>query len=75
MTYSVELAVACGAKLDTGRRIFMKVDADSRLDAAIEAERRADEMLSRPDIEFTHARSVALVLRRPPAVTALAIAA
>jgi len=74
MTYSVELAVAQGAKLDTGRRIFVKVDADNRLDAAIEAERQADELMSRPDVEFTHARSVMPIASGPPVSAALAAA-
>ena len=69
-SYIVTLAIACGACLDTGGRLNMRVVAPSRLDAAVTAERLADQALS--DVEYTHARSVRQLPRHEPAAMALA---
>jgi len=68
--YHVELAVARGARWDTGQRIEVDVLAPSRLDAAIQAESLADRRLS--TTEYSHTRNVQLVRETGPAALALA---
>lgn len=55
--YKVRLGVARGAR-NTSQRFALKVLADSRLSAAITAERVGDTMLRDPSVEYTHAISV-----------------
>ena len=70
--YIVILAVACGATFDTGERIEQRVLARDPLDAAIQAEQAADQTLSEPDRQYTHARRVTALRSKAPAVHALA---
>lgn len=73
--FRVMLGVDYAAR-DTGRRISLCVRESDPISAAIEAERKADETLERPDVEYTHAMRVEPVIRRAPAVSmSLALAA
>ena len=66
--YSVMLAIASGARFDTGRRVSVIVMAADRLDAALRAEQSVDAGLG--DVEYSHAKSVRLL--QSPAVLAMA---
>lgn len=70
--YHVVLAVARGAKFDTGQRITRRVLAKDLLDAAIRAEAEADALLQEPLVEYTHARTVRPIDQN---VSAMAMAA
>ena len=57
--YDVRIAIARGAELFTGRGGTTRVHADSRLDAAIEAEDMVNATLG--PTEYAHTRSVRAV--------------
>ncbi len=63
-TYHVVLAVARGARLDSGRKLRMTITASGPLRTALVAEHLAPQALG--EAEDTHAQQVR---RRPPAPT------
>ena len=71
MLYEVLLGIDRAAR-DTGKRIRMQVRESDPLSAAIAAEQMADNQLSEPGLEYTHAVAVQPVIQ--PAM-AMALAA
>ncbi len=73
--YDVFLGVDRAAK-DTGERLNIRCHAVSAFEAAMTAERIADQRVAEPDVMYTHAMRVTpVVIKKPAAAMALARAA
>ncbi len=73
--YDVLLGVDRAAK-DTGERLNVRCHATSAFEAAMTAERIADQRVAEPEVMYTHAMRVKpVVTKRPATAMALALAA
>ncbi len=72
--YDVLLGVDRAAK-DTGERMSVRCRGTSAFEAAMTAERIADQRVAEPEVMYTHAMRVTPVVTKKPAAMALALAA